>query len=78
MPAKKKATKNGKAFKKAKEAEINSLLKKALSKLKEEIGEKKLERKIKKAAKIFAEAIKFSKTKTKKPSAKKSIVSKTK
>lgn len=58
MPTTKKAAKSKKSVRKEKVAEISTLLKTALSKLKGQVDEKKFERKIKKAAKILVEGIK--------------------
>jgi len=57
--------KSKKEIKKAKVDEITALLKAALPKLKNEIGEKKFERKIKKAAKVLADSVKPQKNKPK-------------
>ncbi len=58
MPTTKKAAKTKKGVQKQKMAEIITLLKTALAKLKSEIGTKKFERKIKKSARILAKGIK--------------------
>jgi|GEM_PF-6989151 len=67
----KKTAKSKKLSRKEKIAMVSALLKPVLSAFKDEIGEKKFEKKVKEAAKLFAGAMKSPVAPKAKPAAKK-------
>ncbi|HOZ79385.1 MAG TPA: hypothetical protein PLY34_15430 [Ferruginibacter sp.] len=72
----KKAAKSKKLSKKEKIAAVSALLKPVLAKFENEIGEKKFEKKIKEAAKLFAGAMKSPAASKAKPVVKKAKAAK--
>ncbi len=76
MPAGRRAAKSKKLSKKEKIAAVSALLNPVLAKYKEEMGEKKYEKKIKEAAKLFAGAVKTAGSPKAKPAAKKATAAK--